>query len=336
MPVSPRKVRWGVLGYARIARESLIPALLRSHNAEFSALASREPGKLQEASARFGDGHRSLNGYEALIDDPGIDAVYIPLPNALHRDWALRAMAAGKHVLCEKPMALSAAECAEMIAASERHGVLLMEAFMYRFTTRTAALLEVLRSGALGEIRFIQSSFRFLLSNPASIKLRPELGGGALYDVGCYPLNLIGLVADLSAGSAGASMPESVSVEALQEGGIDTLFSALLRYPGGLVAALHTGFNAQRRIHSEIVGTRGALEIPDTFLDSAGSLTLIAGEERREIHVPACERYRLQVEAFSAAILEGRPAPLALAESLRNARLMDRLRAEMGKSAKGH
>jgi len=336
MIASPRKVRWGMLGYARIAREAHLPALLRSENAEFAALASRDEAKLADSRTRFGAAHRCHTSYEALLADPAVDAVCIPLPNALHCEWALRALAAGKHVLCEKPIALNAEECAEMIAASERHGVLLMEAFMYRFTTRTAAILEILRSGALGEIRFVQSSFRFLLANPASIKLRPELGGGALYDVGCYPLNLIGLVADQAAGTPGISMPESVSVEALQEGGIDTLLSALLRYPGGLVAAVHTGFNAQRRIHSEIVGTKGALEIPDTFLDNAGSLTLITGEQRREIPVASCERYRLQAEAFSAAILEGRPAPLSPAESLRNARLMDRLRAEMGKSAKGH
>jgi predicted dehydrogenase len=325
-----------MLGYARIARESHLPALLRSENAEFAALASRDPAKLADSRARFGSAHRCHASYDALLADPAVDAVCIPLPNALHCEWALRAMAAGKHVLCEKPMSLNAAECEEMIAASRRHGVLLMEAFMYRFTTRTAALLEVLRSGALGEIRFIQSSFRFLLSNPASIKLRPELGGGALYDVGCYPVNLIGLVADHAAGGPGAAQPESVSVEALQEGGIDTLFSALLRYPGGLVAALHTGFNAQRRIHSEIVGTKAALEIPDTFLDSAGSLTLVTGEERREIPVASCERYRLQVEAFSASILDGRPAPLAPGESLRNARLMDRLRSAMHSRAELH
>jgi len=326
MTASPRKIRWGILGYARIARESFIPALLRADNAEFSALASRDSSKLAESRTRFGPAHRCHASYEALLADRDLDAIYIPLPNALHCEWALKAMEAGKHVLCEKPMSLDAAQCEEMIESSRRHGVLLMEAFMYRFTTRTTALEELLRSGVLGEIRFVQSSFRFLLSNPASIKLKPELGGGALYDVGCYPVNLIGLVADHAQGTPGASMPDSVSVETLQENGIDTLFSALLRYPGGLVAALHTGFNAQRRIHSEIVGTRGALEMPDTFLDGAGSLTLVQGDERHEIPVAACERYRLQAEAFSAAILESRAAPLSLSESLRNARLIDRLR----------
>ena len=191
MTASVRKLRWGVLGYARIARESVIPAILRSDNSEFRALASRDEAKLADGLARF-PGIRTHRGYADLLDDPEVDAVYIPLPNSLHREWTVRAAEKGKHVLCEKPLALDAGQVREMIAAAEANRVVLMEAFMYRYTDRTRQVAGVLASGALGEIKFIEASFRFRLANPASIKLQPALGGGALYDVGCYPVNFAG------------------------------------------------------------------------------------------------------------------------------------------------
>lgn len=327
MNAPSRKIRWGVLGYARIAREALIPAIQRSANSQFLALASRDAAKLAEARSRFGV-TRLYPGYGELLRDPEVDAVYIPLPNALHREWTIRAAEHGKHVLCEKPLALTAAEGREMAAAGAAHGVTLMEAFMYRYTDRTRQVREVLRGGALGEIKFVSATFRFLLANPASIKLQPELGGGALYDVGCYPVNFIGLVADGPApGAAGTARPASVSVECERTGGVDTIFSALLRYPSGLIAALHCGFNAQARIGAEIIGTAGALEIPDTFLDNAGALTLTAGGRRQEIAVAASDRYRLEVEDFADALLQGRAPQFGLAETLRNLEVIDRLLA---------
>jgi predicted dehydrogenase len=327
MTTPNRKLRWGVLGYARIAREALIPAIQRSANSQFHALASRDAAKLADARTRFGV-TRTYPGYEELLRDPEVDAVYVPLPNALHREWTIKAAEHGKHVLCEKPLALTAAEGREMAAAGAAHGVTLMEAFMYRYTDRTRQVREVLRSGALGEIRFISATFRFLLANPASIKLQPELGGGALYDVGCYPVNFIGLVADGPApAAAGTARPDSVAVECVRTGGVDTIFSALLRYPSGLIATLHCGFNAHLRIGAEITGTAGALEIPDTFLDNAGALTLITGDIRREIPVAASDRYRLEVEDFAAALLQQRAPQFGLAETLRNLEVIDRLLA---------
>ncbi len=323
-----RTIRWGVLGYARIARESVIPAILRSGNSEFYALASHDEAKLAESRTRFPGGHRIYPSYDALLGDPAVDAVYVPLPNSLHREWTIRAAEQGKHVLCEKPIALNAAECREMMAACAAHRVTLMEAFMYRYTDRTRQVLDVIRSGVLGEIKFVESSFRFLLANPASIKLKPELGGGALYDVGCYPVNFAGLVADAAAGApVGTVRPDSVAVECVRAGGIDQLFSALLKYSSGLVAALHCGFNAHKRIFSEIVGTQGVLEIPDTYFDNAGTLVLTAGDTRREIPVALSDRYRLEVEDFADAILRQRPPQFGLAETLRNAETLDRLLA---------
>ncbi len=328
-----RKIRWGVLGYARIARESVMPAIVRAANSKLHALASRDEAKLADARPRFNLA-QTYAGYEALLRDPDIDAVYIPLPNAHHREWTLRAMELGKHVLCEKPLGLNAAECREMIAAASRHQVLLMEAFMYRYTNRTARVREVLRSGALGEIKAVEAGFRFLLNQPDSIKLRPELGGGALYDVGCYPVNFIGLVADEIAGrpGSGSAQPSGVSAQCVRTGGVDLGFSALLQYPSGLLATAHCGFNTHRRVHATIVGTRGVLEIPDTYFDNPGELVLTLGDERRVIPVAACERYRLEVEDFAGAILQRRPPQFGLAESLRNAEVTDRLFAAVWRS----
>ncbi|HVW22616.1 MAG TPA: Gfo/Idh/MocA family oxidoreductase [Opitutaceae bacterium] len=322
-----RKIRWGVLGYARIARESLIPALGRSSNSEFRALGSRDPAKLAECAPKY-PGVRMHRGYEEVLKDPEVDAVYIPLPNSQHKEWTIRAAEHGKHVLCEKPLALNAAEGREMAAACAARGVLLMEAFMYRYTERTRMALEIVRSGALGGVRFVHSSFRFLLAKPDSIKLQPELGGGSLYDVGVYPINFAGLVADTIAGRPAASRPEVVAATCGRTpAGVDDIFSAVVRYPDGLVASLHSGFNAHRRVSSEIVGTEGLLEIPDTFFDNAGSLTLTQGERVRELAVPESDRYRREVEDFAAAILERRPPLLGLEESIRNLETLDRLYA---------
>ncbi len=322
-----RKVRWGVLGYARIARESLIPAIRRSENSEFLAIASREEAKLSECRARFGE-VRGYRAYDELLGDPEIDAVYIPLPNSLHREWTIKAAEMGKHVLCEKPLGLNAGECRTMVDACRSNRVVLMEAFMYRYTDRIRRVLEVLRSGALGDVRFVGSTFRFLLSNPASIKLRPELGGGALYDVGCYPINLAGLVADSVAGAQpGEIRPESVAARFVREGGVDVSFSAVLKYPSGLIASLNGGFNAHRRVCSEIIGTQGVLEVPDTFFDNAGALTLTTGDKRTEIPVAESDRYRAEVEDFADAIRTGRPAGFGLPETVRNAETLDRLLA---------
>jgi len=319
-----------VLGFARIARESVIPAIIRSSNSLFHAIASREAAKLADCRARF-NVPASYHGYQELLRDADVDAVYIPLPNSLHREWTIKAAEQGKHVLCEKPLALNAAEGREMIAACAANQVLLMEAFMYRYTDRTRQVLDVLRSGALGEIKFIGSTFRFLLANPASIKFKPELGGGSLYDVGCYPVNFTGMVMDeIARGASGgtsafAAMPESMAVECSRVNGVDLIFSALLKYPSGVIASLNCGFNAQKRVFSEIVGAKGALEIPDTFFDNPGALTLTIGEERREIPVAQCDRYRLEVEDFADAILQRRSPQLALAETQRNLELTDRL-----------
>lgn len=329
MPAKNPKIRWGVLGWARIARNELIPAIQRSSNGVFHALASRDAAKLAECKAKLNP-PRLHGSYDELIRDPEVDAIYNPLPNALHKEWTIKAAEHGKHVLCEKPVALNAAECREMIAACKANGVVFMEAFMYRYSARIIKVRELLRSGKLGEIKFIQSQFRFLLNRPGDVRRIAGLGGGSLYDVGSYPVNFVGMVMDEITKSAPGKGPraESISVQSVQENGVDELFSALVRYPGGVVAALHSGFNAQMRVSSEIIGTAGSLEIPATFFGMAGTITMTVGDKRRDITIEESDRYRLQVEDFANAILKKRPPLIPLEETLRNMELLDRLYAE--------
>jgi len=339
MSTSIRKIRWGVLGYARIAREAVIPAIVRSSNSVFQAIASRDAAKLDECRKKFG-AVKTHASYDALLNDPEVDAVYIPLPNALHREWTIKAAEHGKHILCEKPIGLNAAECREMMAVCAKHGVTLMEAFMYRYTDCTRKVVEVLRSGVLGEIRQINSTFRFLLANADSIKYQPGLGGGSLYDVGCYPVNFTGLVVDelarIQAVATGrlagpGPMPESISVQCVKEGGVDVLFAALLKYPSGLIASLNSGFNAQMQIESQLVGSKGVLQVPNTFMEDAGVLTLtVGGKVEKIIPFEQSDRYRLEVEDFADALLNKRAPFFSLTETLRNMELIDRLYAACG------
>ena len=314
-------VRWGILGCARIARLQFVPAIGRSTNATLHAVASRDPARLAEFRNLFGDAFTAHASYEALLADPTVDAVYVPLPNALHCEWAIRAMQNGKHVLCEKPLALDASEAQRMADAAHAHGVQLMEAFMYRYTARLQAVERILASGVLGELRSVNSTFRFFLDRANTIKDDPALGGGALYDVGVYPLNLIGLVAQAE--------PVEVFATCARSHGVDHNLSALLRYESGLIASLHCGFNAHGRMHSDIVGSEGSLLVPDTFLDDAGEILLNTRNGSERIAVPASDRYAAEVQDFSTAILAGRAPRLTLDESLRNLRVLDRIRAAL-------
>jgi D-xylose 1-dehydrogenase (NADP+, D-xylono-1,5-lactone-forming) len=316
------QVRWGILGYARIAKNEIIPAIQRSTNSTFYAVASRDEDKLKECRELF-QCPKTYTDYEELIADPDIQAVYIPLPNSMHKEWALKAMRKGKHVLCEKPIALNAEECLEMIRCSEEQGVLLMEAFMYRFTDRTRKVKEIISSGEIGDVKFIQSAFRFFLNRPNTIKVRPELGGGSLYDVGSYPVNFVGMVMD--------ALPESCSVQAVLENGVDTIFSAVLKYPNGVIANIHSGFNAFPQMSSEVIGTLGRMEIPDTFAGISGTIKVITEAGIREVQVDESDRYALEVQSFANAVLGRKSSLFSLQESLQNMKVIDMLLEQLHK-----
>lgn len=180
---------------------------------------------------------------------------------------------------------------------------------------------KILNSGVLGEIKHITSSFRFFLNRPNTIKMKPELGGGSLYDVGCYPINFVGMVMHQE--------PSKIHVVTEMEEGVDISASVLMQYPSGVTATIHSGFYAFERNYSEIIGTNGRLEIPDTFLDKAGKVYLYTDDKAEEIYVPPCSRYQLEIDDFSSAVLNGVKPVLSLEETLRNIRVMDRILAKV-------
>lgn len=312
-----KKIKWGVLGYARIAKDSVIPAIIKAANSEFYAVASRDTVKLQECQTKF---HcpQAYDDYEQLLQDPEVEAVYIPLPNDLHREWTIKAARRGKHILCEKPIALNAGECREMIRECEINQVKLMEAFMYRYSDRTQKVMEVLQSGRIGSVKYINSSFRFLLDREDDFRWQPGQGGGSLYDVGCYPVNFAGMIT--------GAHPVAMTGDYVLKNGVDAIFSGVLKYDNGIIATINCGFNAFLRVYSEIVGTKGVLEIPDTFFGNAGSIAVITNAGREEIPVVESDRYRLQIEDFADAIMKDRQPLVRVTETIRNMRVIDQLR----------
>lgn len=288
-------LRWGVLGVANIAVRAVIPAIRRARNARLVAIASRTPARAEDAARQLGV--RAHGSYEALLDDPEVEAVYIPLPNSLHRAWTLRCAAAGKHVLCEKPLGLSAGECREMIAGCRARGVQLMEAFMYRFHPRTARVAELVRDGALGDIRLVRAAFTFAVREPErNIRLRPDLGGGALYDVGCYVVNISRMIL--------GEPRQAFAWGHLGESGVDEVVGGLLRFEGDRIALLDCSVRLPRREVYEVVGTDAHLSVPSAFLPGTADaeIHLMRGTERTVLSVPGTDQYELMVEHFGEAV----------------------------------
>lgn len=310
-----RKVRWGILGYAGIARNHVIPAMVKAKNAEVVAIASRSREKLKEAVERFGF-RKVYESYDRLLEDPEIDAVYIPLPNALHKEWAVKAARHGKHVLCEKPLALTAADCRELEAVFKEKRVRLMEAFMYRFLPGIKALKDILARGDIGEVCHIYSTHRFFLQDHGDVRVNRELGGGSLRDVGCYPVNLIGCLLN--------DYPQAVSAEKTVFQGVEHALVASLKYKSGVTANISCGFDGCSSMLTEINGTKGSILIRDTFIDTRLPILVTHADGRtEEVPVEDSDCYMLEVEEFSDAVLTDREPALGLQETIRNCRLIE-------------
>jgi predicted dehydrogenase len=247
-----KPLRIGVLGCANVAR-GFVRDVAASPAVEVTAVASRSAATAAAFAAAHGVA-RHHGSYEALLADAAVDAVYLPLPNSLHAEWAMRAAAAGKHVLCEKPLALGLAEATAMFAAAQRHGVMLLEAFPYYFQPQTGDMLALLASGAIGSLCSVQASCGFTLSRPqGNIRLQPELGGGALLDAGSYPLSLIRLVM--------GTAPQRVQADARwADSGVDIGLSANLHFADGRRALLSCAMDTATHRHASIVGTLGVIE----------------------------------------------------------------------------
>jgi predicted dehydrogenase len=307
--VSDAVLRWGLLGTARINR-SLIPPLRASAGNRLLAVASRDPARAEAYAKEWGV-PRAHGSYEALLSDPEIDAVYIPLPNHLHAEWTIRAARAGKHVLCEKPLALSVAEVDTMEAAARQAGVLLAEAFMYRHHPQTLKVKDLVAAGAIGALRFVRGTFTFTLDRPNDVRLRPEWGGGCLWDVGCYPLSFARFV-------IGAEPVEVFGSSVTGPTGIDETFAGQIVFPGGILAQIDAGFRAPYRTSLELVGAEGTIVVPQPWKPEGQPIVLTRGDSREEIAVDGADRYRFEIEDLADCARTGRAPRVSLAESRGN------------------
>ncbi len=311
-------LRWGILGVAKI-NERLIPAFHAAHNAKLAAIASRSPDKVR-AAAQAGGIPTAYIGYDALLADPAIDAVYIPLPNTMHAEWVRKAADAGKHVLCEKPMTPTAAEAADLIAYCRSKGVRLMDGFMWPHHERTARVRQLLDYGTIGRVTRVTGVFTFQLDlDPANIRLQPGMAGGALLDVGCYPIYGIRW--------AMADEPVRVSATAVMLHGVDVNMTGWLEFAGGRAASFDCGFTEPMRQWLEIVGTAGTVTIHDLWLPDPEARY----EQRRGDHpvevvaVGGRDQIVRMIEGFGAAVLAKRDPTPSPDEAVKTLKVLDAL-----------
>ncbi len=319
------KVKWGVMGTADIARGQTIPGMQLAEHCELYAVAGRKKEKAEAYREAFGF-QRAYDSYDSLLEDPQVEAVYIPLPNDLHCEWAVRALKKKKHVLCEKPLAVSEAQAREMFRAAEENGVLLAEAFAYLHSPFVEAVRAELDAGAVGEIRYMESAFLTGRRADTDIRLRRETCGGAMYDLGCYGVSMVLRMMDRE--------PQDVRAAAgFSDRGIDLFTSALLLYDDGAVADVRCGMllPAGRLDRFRIHGTGGEIVSPVEF-NQCGEIpyTVIRGGAAETKTVTAPNNYALEIEQMSRCILYGEKPRVDAAFSLRVARVTDRILRAIG------
>jgi predicted dehydrogenase len=296
-------IQFGILGCARICRRGMIEGIRSSSVAALAGIASRRADTARDWACEFGIPH-AYSSYEALLADKAIDAVYIPLPNDQHARYTLMAAEAGKHVLCEKPLACSVDEAARMVAGCRRHGVILMEAFMWRHHPRVIRAREMIAAGDLGELRLVKMDFSFDIDR-SDWRLRPEQGGGALFDLGCYGINAARLFSR-------AEPIEAVGWSRQHTTGVDMTDGFTLRFPGGIVALIDCSFECPYRNRLEVIGTKAAIELPDGVLPARSSELFVRradGVER--LSFDAAQQYGEQVKIFCASVEKGALVPPA-------------------------
>jgi predicted dehydrogenase len=318
---APARLRWGVVGTAGI-NHSVVPAIGTSEHGEVVAIASRTPERAAAEAAVLGI-PRSHGTYAELLEDPEVDAVYLSLPNFLHRAWVLAAVAAGKHVLCEKPMAITADDAQEMVEAASSAGVQLAEAFMYGHHPRYDRLVEIVRSGEIGEVRSVSGTFTFDASDEMGLTaFAGHPGGGAVYDVGCYVVN----AARTLLGTEPLAVTALAQVSAAH-GDIDMMTSALLEFPGEVAVLLQCGMWAADEDTLRILGSRGRIDVPSAFFCSPGAegfTVLVDGRHRYEA-APEVDHYTAQADRFAEAVLTGRPLRAAPHDAVLGAAALEAL-----------
>ena len=312
---------WGILGPGFIAIRAIIPAIQEVSNSRILAVASSNDQRSREVALRFGI-ERFYSDYQAMLDDPDIDVVYIALPNHLHREWTIRAAAARKHVLCEKPLAMNAAECNEMITACRQANVLLMEAVMYRFHPRMLYLKQMLVARELGDVRFLHAAFSFNFNAPGNYRAYRQFGGGAILDVGSYCVNAARWLID----SEPVSSQEIISYN--QES-IDLNTSAILRFSEDVSAHIQSSFVAAEHQVIEVVGTTGAVTAPLAFTawrDDTTILLIQRGTVFEQREFAPSDRYKRMVEHFTTCVMEKTPLLYPAKDGWANLRVLDMLR----------
>ncbi len=314
-----RKARWGILSTAKIGVEKVIPAMQQGEYTEVAAIASRDLERARSAGARLGI-PKAYGSYELLLSDPDIDAIYNPLPNHLHVPWSLQALAAGKHVLCEKPIALSAAEARTLLDAVRRHPDLkVMEAFMYRFHPQWQRVRDLVRDGAIGEVRTLHTVFSYYNADPENIRNITELGGGGLMDIGCYAISVSRLIF--------AAEPRRVCgiAEYDPQFATDRLASAILDFGGGTATfTCSTQLVPYQGVN--IFGTTGRIELEIPFTpapDQPGRLWVQQDGAREELRIEPRDQYTLQGDLFSLAVLNGTAVPTPLEDAVANMQVIE-------------
>jgi predicted dehydrogenase len=316
-------VNWGVISTALIATEKVIPAMQKSRHCRIQAIASRDLARARQVAERLGI-PKAYGSYDALLADPEIEAVYNPLPNHLHVPWSIRAAEAGKHVLCEKPIALDAKEAQQLVAARDRTGKLITEAFMVRSHPQWLRTRALVRDGRIGELRAVNGLFSYFLTDPRNVRNQADIGGGGLYDIGCYPIVVSRFLFE----------DEPTRVVGLIERDptlrIDRLTSALLDFPKGQASFMcSTQLVSYQRV--QVLGTRGRIEVvipfnapPDKpcriFVDDGSALGDASAKEET---FAVCDQYAIQGDLFAEAIRTGNPVEFPLENAVRNMRIID-------------
>ena len=322
-----RKIKWGVLGTANIARGCTIPGMQLAENCELYAIAGRTPGKAEQFRAEFGFA-KAYDSYEALLADPAVEAVYIPLPNTLHYEWVIKAAKAGKHILCEKPLAPNAGQAAQMQSVARENHVFLMEAFAYLHSPLMAAIKAELDKGAIGAVRYLENAFITSDYDLSNIRMRRETLGGSLYDLGCYCISqAIWLLGE----------PESVrAVADYSDQGVDRLTTGILSYKNGARAAFTCGMvlpteQYKRLDRLQIHGTKGVLRTAAEF-NQAGRLNYQIVTDDRTVtqYVQVPQNYSLEIAQLGRCIASGEQPHVSANFTLANARTLDKALAAIG------
>lgn len=319
----PEKLRWGCLGAAKFALKTFLPAIPGCSHAELYAIASRDPARAREAADLLGAG-KAYGSYDELLADPNVDVIYNPLPNHLHLEWSAKAADAGKHVLCEKPIGLNAAEVRDLMAARDRNRVKIGEAFMVRTHPQWLRARELARSGAIGQLRAVAGFLSYFNNDPGNIRNSPETGGGALYDVGCYTITTSRWLFGEEPTRVCGAMDRDPDF------GTDRLTSAVMEFPSGqAIWTVATQLVQYQRV--QILGTTGRIDIEIPFNapnDTPCRLYIDDGQDKsgrsaRIEEIPVCDQYTIEVNEFSRAVLEDTEVPVPLEESLSNMAAID-------------